>query len=215
MSGKLAAMVLTLVTVIGSAIGVCAGGEERRDKRQERIETLTMWKMMEALDLDKATADKIFQIRQRYLSERKELRKAVRRDFQRLRYLLRESSERPRDEELERLLTSIRNNRKDLRELWEKQYNEVAKVLTVRQQAELVLFLKEFRNELRLMLGRGHRREGLPPPPQGPGMPPPVGSRFRGGPNAPQAPPPPPPHPQTSDRPWNESGGPDEGLEEP
>lgn len=218
MRWKFAAPVFVFLVLIVSISAVSASRDTRRERLQERIETLTMWKMMEALDLDKATADKVFAIRRKYLRERSKLQEAVRKDIDRLRYLLRESRQVPGDDELSGLINSILENRKKLRELWEKQYIDVSKVLSVRQQAELVLFLKDFRRELQQILGRGR--------PGGPG-------EFRGergrrpfGPHGPvgpgmHPPPPPPPHHgqprrQPADPPWGDSGGaPDEPLDEP
>jgi Spy/CpxP family protein refolding chaperone len=146
------------------------------EKGQERMEILQMWRMMEALDLDKATADKIFQIRSKYREERKKLEKALNEDFQQLRERLRETSYRSADPELEKILRNIREKREKLQGLWKDQYDEVSKVLSIRQQAQLVLFLKDFQEEIRSIIRPpGMRRppgptEGRP----GPGLPPPL-----------------------------------------
>ncbi len=210
---------LFIVLVLAMSAGA-ADLDARRDKRQERIETLTMWKMMEALDLDKATADKVFAIRRKYLRKRSELREAVNRDFERLKHLLRESSQVPSDDDLRSLVNGIHENRKKLRELWEKQYVEVSKVLTVRQQAELVLFLKHFRKELLQMLGRD-RPAGLRPLPGGQGRAPDAQQgTFSPGMHPPPPPPPPPsyrnqPPRRPGDQPWRDPGGaPDEPPDE-
>ena len=128
-------LIIAFLVLVVSTSAVSAGPDGRREKRRERIETLTMWKMMEALDLDKATSDKIFAIRRKYLKEKSRLRKAVKADIDRLGHLLGESRQVPADDDLRTLVNSIFDNRKKLRELWEKQYLEVSQVLTVRQQA--------------------------------------------------------------------------------
>ncbi len=170
------------------------------EKRQERMEMLRKWKMMEALDLDKDTAEKIFALRGKYLAERKKFRDAVAEDLRRLKQLLRDQKEKPDDKELERLVSSIRQNRKKLRANWDESYEEVSKLLTIRQQAELILFLKEFNQSARAMF----RQPGgpmQPPPGAGPGqrfrprqMPPPEGDMRGPGPlprgqHVPDAPP--------------------------
>lgn len=220
MCWKSVAHILVFLTVAVSASAASLDG--RRDKRQERIETLTMWKMMEALDLDKATADKVFAIRRKYLRERSKLRDAVNEDVESLRYLLRESRQVPGDDDLARLVNRIHENRKKIRDIWEQQYKDVSAVLSVRQQAELVLFLKDFRKELQRMLGRsrmrGRARRGPPSGDQrmhpGEQQGPPGGGMH---PPPPPLPPPPPPHPQQpADQPWSDSGStPDEPMDEP
>jgi len=131
---------------------------EGSPKAQERLEILQMWKMMEALDLDKKTADKIFEIRARYLADRKKLRQAVTQDTRKLRDLLREPAGEATDKEIEHLLKRIRESRGQLKDQWERQYEEVSKLLTIRQQARLILFLKDFHKSV-----AGFMR---PPPPR-------------------------------------------------
>ena len=133
------------------------------DKAQERLEVLRMWKMMEALNLDKTTADKIFGIRAKYLGEEKQLRKDLQEDIRKLRSQLKEPPSGSVDSELESLLKDIRDKRRKLHSLWNEQYEEVSRILSIRQQAELMLFLKDFHREIRSLL--------YPPgqPPQGPG----------------------------------------------
>jgi len=171
-----------LALVLAIAFLVCPADQaasveppQDRDKAQERLEVLRMWKMMEALNLDKATADKIFGIRAKYVGEQKQLRKGVQEDIRKLRSLLKEPPTGTVDRELDTLLNDIRAKREELHRLWNKQYEDVSKILSVRQQAELMLFLKDFRQEIRSLLypggqpppgpGRGlGRKEGQPPP---------------------------------------------------
>lgn len=136
-----------------------------RDKMRERIETLTMWKIMNALDLDKPTSEKILQIRSDFLKRRKELRSSLRDDFERLREVLKESKSDQGENQLVELLNSIRNERRELSSLWDKQYEAVSKVLPVRKQAELVLLLKDLHGEMRSLVLRSmlHRLEEARP----------------------------------------------------
>ncbi len=152
---------LMTVPVTPDAIGTEPVGG--RDQARERLEILRMWKMMEALNLDKATADKIFEIRRKYVKEQKQIRKALEDDLQKLRYLLREDSAGSDDRQLGLLVGHIREQRQRLHALWSEQYEEVSKVLSVRQQAELTLFLKDFNRDIRSLL--------RPPPPRLPNTP--------------------------------------------
>jgi len=190
----LAAIAAVLLTVLGTANAWCSErpGDKDRDKFQDRIETLTMWRMMEALDLDKETSDKILEIRRRFFGRTRELNKSIDEDLMQLRHLLNESRGTETDKELSDLIENIRKKRSQLSNLWEEQYKEMSKILPVRKQAELVLFLKDFRNEIRTLIRRFQRPPG--PPPEGmmgphqrpefaPGGPP--GGAFGGPPGSP------------------------------
>lgn len=148
-------LVLVLISV-GIAVGL---ERERTDaKVEERLELLTMWKMMEALNLDKPTAEKIMAIRHKFVDQRKALQREIGDDFRTLRQLLRDTAGTTSDDELTKVLTRIRDKRLRIKGLFDEQYSEVSKILTVRQRAELVLFLKDFHKEIRSIL----RPSGVP-----------------------------------------------------
>jgi hypothetical protein len=158
----LTASFIMMFLLISSGIAVGSEREPRDAKFEERIELLTMWKMMEALNLDKPTAEKIMEIRHKYVDQRKALQREIGDDFQTLRQLLRDTTGKTSDDELAKVLTRIRDKRLRIKGLFDEQYNEVSKVLTVRQRAELVLFLKDFHKEIRSIL----RPSGFPNMPQ-------------------------------------------------
>lgn len=160
------------------------------DKFHDRIEILTVWKMMEALDLDRATAEKMIEIRKKYLEKKKDLSRSLGEDFKELRRLLKDSSDTASEKKLAAMVSSIKDKRKQIQALWDEQYNEVSKILSVRQQAELVVFLREFRRELEAIM-----RPPPPPPPHhrgdgpggfmGPPPPPKEEGHFQGRPPGP------------------------------
>jgi len=170
-----AALTLLALALCVDSDAFSSGRNRGVDRGQEKLEIITMWKMMEALDLDKETADKIFDIRRKYLEKKRELRNDLQADFRKLRDLLSESSETVAEGTLKQLLTTIREKRKKLQSLWGEQYDEVSKVLSVRRQAQLMLFLKDFRKEIQSLL----RPRGLGPP-RGPGS-----GRWRNRPHPP------------------------------
>jgi len=165
-----------------AATGVGFGFERdrRNGKLEERIELLTMWKMMETLNLDKPTAEKIMEIRRKFVGQRKALEREIGEEFRTLRKLLREVQSKEVDDELEKVLGRIRENRLKIKGLFDEQYTEVSKVLSVRQRAELVVFLKDFNKEIRSIL-RSQGPDGVPQP--GGFMP-----RGRPGPGGPEPP---------------------------
>jgi len=178
MRRTIAALVAFGVLLVGATSLFATDPEHKpdRDKVQDRIETLTMWKLIEALDLDQPTADKLLEIRHKFLAQRKSLQKGLSQDFQALRKQLSDSSKPADEKELGRLLEDVREKRKELQGLREQQYEDVSKVLTVRQRAQLVLFFKDFRQELRSLLRPpqalgGVPEKGMGPPPGGLGSP--------------------------------------------
>ncbi|MBI5569731.1 MAG: hypothetical protein HY914_07285 [Desulfomonile tiedjei] len=166
------ALITAGLLLAGCADGVFAQPPKDRDKSRERLEIVTMWKLMEALDLDKATADRIFEIRRKFVTQRDTLEKEVRQDIETLRDKIRQEPGKTDDAELSRLLKSVREKRKKLHSLRDEQYEEVSKVLTPLQQAQMVVFFKDFYREIRGMVyrdGPGAMREmGKQPPGEAP-----------------------------------------------
>jgi Spy/CpxP family protein refolding chaperone len=174
MRGTIAILLATGLICISGTNLFAYGPPEGREKQRERMEILRMWKMMEALDLDRDTANKMIQIRQEFVKKRKDLRKEIRQEFKVLREIVK-SPEQPGEEaKLKALLDGIRRKRHKMKELWHEQYDGVSKILTVRQQAQLMVFLKDFHREVRDALrgfrhgpphGRGKMRHRGPNPP--------------------------------------------------
>jgi hypothetical protein len=146
------AMIAIGFLMAGTGVAICFERDRQNSKLEERIELLTMWKMMEALNLDKPTAEKIMAIRRKFVDQRKALQVELHEEFRTLRKLLQQEPTKAVDDELEKVLGRIRDKRLKMKGLFDEQYSEVSKVLSVRQRAELVLFLKDFHKEIRSIL---------------------------------------------------------------
>ena len=133
MNSILVTLAVLTSMMLGTAAAWSYDPRPDSDKSRERIEALTMWKMMNGLDLDRDTSEKILQIRGEYLKRRKELSSSLSEDFDRLRKLLRDSRGDEADKGLAELLESIRTKRKQLTNLMDEQYDAVSKVLPVRK----------------------------------------------------------------------------------
>ncbi|MDQ7781509.1 MAG: hypothetical protein RDU20_01435 [Desulfomonilaceae bacterium] len=155
-------IVLVCLVVLTPYAANAGERDDTKEKLLDRIETLTMWRMMQTLDLDNETSQKILQVRGRFLAERKGLKSSLYKSYGDLRKYLKEAQSKGNDEKLARTIEKIRKTRQELRAVWERQFDEIAKVLPVRKQAELVIFMKDFRKEIRAIL-RGP--EGMPPRP--------------------------------------------------
>lgn len=149
------------------------------EKAREHFEMLTMWRMMDALDLDKTTGQNVFEIRRRFNAERKALVKELGQELETLRTRIQDEKAPPDEKELNRIIKNVRDKRKRLETLQDQQYDEISKVLTVVQQAKLLVFMKDFQDEIRAFI---HRPPPPPPPP--PGGPPPPGPGPGGDPFA-------------------------------
>lgn len=134
--------------------------KERREKIRERIETLKMWRLTEALDLDEKTSAKIFPLLKKIDKKRAEIENAQREGMIELRQLLKEKQEA----RLKGLLEGLEKNHKELQRIKDEELAEVKKILTIEQQARYIIFLQEFNKEVRRLIAeareRRHERPG-------------------------------------------------------
>lgn len=131
--------------------------KEQRDRVRQRIETLKMWKLTKALDIDEATSAKIFPLLNRYDKRKAEIHNNLREGMRALRRSLREN----RTDELKDTLATLEQNHKALQSINDEEWAEMKKVLTVEQQAKFVLFRQEFDREVRkLVTDARERRQG-------------------------------------------------------
>ena len=174
MRAALTALVVACL-VVASGQGLCAQ-EKPKDhaKFQDRIEWMTMWKLMEALSLDRETADKVYEIRREFLGQKRTLVKEINAEIETLKQELEADADNISDAQLAEKIKSIREKRKKLEGLLDEQFGKLSEVLSIRQQAKLVVFMKDFREELRAMF-RGPGPRGPHPPPPRMGFPPPPG----------------------------------------
>lgn len=159
---KVVAVLLTTGIIFGG-LGHAVGSEPKRhpNKFRERIETLTMWKMMDALDLDKETSNKILALRKKFETKRNDLEQSIDEDLRKLRDLVKNADRTAGDKEMTGLIESIRGKRRQLDALRDEHFTDMSKVLSVRQQAKLILFLKDFRREIREMVRASMRHRPL------------------------------------------------------
>lgn len=185
---KLTAAILIFMTSVFCAVPVTAeppkarrgfGPPQNFEKALEHFEMLTMWRMMDALDLDKAKGEKIYAIRRKFTAEKKAIMKELGQQMETLRARLQEDTPNLDEKELTRIIKSIREKRRRLESLRDRQYDEISNILSVVQQAQLLIFMKDFQDEIRAFI----RRPMMPPP----GPPPPLGGPPPPGPADPFA----------------------------
>ena len=132
--------------------------KEQRDRVRKRIETLKMWKLTKALDIDETTSAKLFPILNRYDKRKAEIHQNIRKGMMGMR----KSLEEKRTEGLQQTLAMLEKNHKALQSINDEEWAEMKKVLTVEQQAKFILFKQEFDREVRKIISdskeRRHRR---------------------------------------------------------
>jgi Spy/CpxP family protein refolding chaperone len=136
--------------------------KERHERIRESIETLRMWKLTKALDLDEATASRLFPLLNRYDKKRYRIEKTVRKDMRDLKRAL----EDRRMSELQEILQRLEDKHRELQRLNDEERAELKKILTPEQQARYVLFQYKFKKDMRRMIEKAKTRQlkHLPPP---------------------------------------------------
>jgi len=122
--------------------------QEQMKKVRKRIETLRMWKLTKALDLDENTSAQLFPVLNRYDKQRAELERALWTSMKELRDTLGER----REGRLKEILEKLENDHKALQRINDEERAEVKRILNIEQQAKFVLFQVEFNKEIRRII---------------------------------------------------------------
>ena len=132
--------------------------KEQREKVRKRIETMKMWKLTKALDLDEKTSSRLFPMLNDYDKKRKEVEREIRKDID----FLKEALELKEESRIKDLLEVLEQKHNTLKRLGDEERNRLREVLTIEQQARYLIFKMEFRREIRRMIaeakGRRHKR---------------------------------------------------------
>lgn len=158
---------LALILVLGFAVSSMAEppdfgkppSKEQMEKVRERIETLRMWKLTKALDLDEKTSSRIFPILNRYDKKRAEIQGSLMVGIKDLREALKDK----REGQLKNIIDGIEHNHRTIQIINDEERTELKKVLTVEQQAKFIIFQQEFDHEIRKIIAetREKRSERL------------------------------------------------------
>lgn len=130
--------------------------KEQMEKIRKRIETLRMWRLTEALNLDEKSSAQVFPILNRYDKKRYELEESLREGMRDMRESLRDKKE----ERLKKILNKLEENHRALQNLKQEEWAELKKMLTVEQQARFIIFLTEFEREVRKLIAEARERRG-------------------------------------------------------
>ncbi len=128
--------------------------KEQMEKVRKRIETLKMWKLTNALDLDEESAAQIFPLLNRYNKKRAKLERNLRGDMT----ALRDAVKNKKKGQLRDLLERLEKNHKALQRLSDEERTELKNILTFEQQAKFIIFQQEFKREIRKIIGEAKER---------------------------------------------------------
>lgn len=150
----------------GPAMG--PDGEEG-DDLVETVEIYMLAKMKRALDLSREQEEKMVPLVQELGEARRTLHRTRRLSIMKLRPLVEETG--TPDSAFTKILAEMRDSETAFREREERTHQEIASVLSPRQQAQFLLFQEKFQMEMqqRLRRLRGMRGQGPPDGAGGPG----------------------------------------------
>jgi len=119
---------------------------ERRARHEERIGLFRIWRIMEELELNDDQVDKFFPLMRKMMKSERELAGKKRDLVKSLREELKK--EKPSEAELKRLMTEIKNQAKLAWQQRVDNQDQFAGLLTVEQQARLLLSLNEVEKDI-------------------------------------------------------------------
>ena len=128
--------------------------KEQMEKVRKRIETLRMWKLTDALNLDEKTSAQVFPLLSKYDKKRGEIEQSLRGSMREMRESLREKHEG----NLKNILDKLEESHKSLQRIKEEEWSEIKKILTIEQQARFILFQQEFEREIRKIIAEARER---------------------------------------------------------
>lgn len=143
--------------------------KEQMERVRERIETLKMWKLTKALDLNEKTSAQLFPVLNKYEKKRLAIEQALRDGMRDLRESLRER----REDRLKDILKRLEQNHKEMQRVNDEEWEELKRILTTEQQAKFLIFREEFDREIKRIITEAKERRSerfgkdrLPLPPR-------------------------------------------------
>lgn len=133
--------------------------KKHMNKTRERIETLKMWKLTKALDLDEKTSSQLFPLLSRYEKKKAEIRDALMVTMKELQDALRDRSER----QIKDNLGKIEAENNALHKLRDEEWTELKKILNIEQQAKYIIFQHEFKRDMWRMIAEARERNTARP----------------------------------------------------
>lgn len=123
----------------------------------KRVNTIKMWKLTEELDLSEEKADKLFPLIHCLDKEKLKLEKEQDELMKKLRKNLQEG--KLTDAELEDIIKKLGDNQSAGQKLKREKFKEIKGILTLEEQARLILFMESFPKEIRRLIREANCKE--------------------------------------------------------
>ncbi len=136
---------------------------ERREQLRRDIENMRIWKMTQFLGLSTEQSTKFFPIFNDFQGKREKLEEQRGEMMRRLGELV--ESEAEHESEIRRLMSGLVKNRERMVAVQEEFRREAGKVLSLKQQAKLIIFEERFQREICRMIDDIKMRQRFGPGP--------------------------------------------------
>ncbi len=149
MGHKARLVTITGILILTFMVSVTQGWAKplrNRQRMMEKIETIKMWKLMDALDLDSQTALKVFPIIRKIDKKRLDLRAKQRDLLDKIENLVKEGKGNANS--LDTLANQLFDLNEQISQLPREEYRRLKPVLAETQLARYLIFQKRFRKEL-------------------------------------------------------------------
>ena len=143
---KFFCIICGFVVILSITLETAVAQNREMERVLERINTVRLLKMIDALGLEKETAAKLASISNKYCETRKSLLRNMRKDLDALRQILKKG--RPDESELKELVGQVKSLKKELADLKLHQMDEEMNLLTHEQQARYLIFKVDFHKEM-------------------------------------------------------------------
>ncbi|MDL1980075.1 MAG: hypothetical protein LWX02_01100 [Deltaproteobacteria bacterium] len=134
------------VVILSITLETAVAQNREMERALERIDTVRLLKMIDALGLERETAAKLASVSNKYCETRKSLLRNMRKDLDALRQILKKGS--PDEGELKKLVGQVKILKKKLADLKLHQMDEEMNLLTHEQQARYLIFKVDFHKEM-------------------------------------------------------------------
>ena len=146
MKTKFFCIIFGFVVILSITLEIAVAQNREMERVLERIDTVRLLKMIDALGLEKETAAKLASISNKYCETRKSLLRNKKKELDALRQILKKG--RPDEGELKKLVGRVKNLKKELTDLKQHQMDEEMNLLTHEQQARYLIFKIDFHKEI-------------------------------------------------------------------
>ena len=134
------------VVILSITLETAVAQNREMERALERIDTVRLLKMIDALGLEKETAAKLASVSNKYCETRKSLLRNTRKELNALRQILKKG--RPDEGELKELVERVKSLKKKSADVKQHQMDEEMNLLTHEQQARYLIFKVDFHKKM-------------------------------------------------------------------